>query len=276
MEIVKLSDKHGDIVTDISFDFYGTRFATCSIDKSIKVWTKLNKSNGDQNDDTWIPYTIQRTHQDSIWRVSWSHPEFGQLIASCSEDRTVCIWEEQESVANSSIDTSKERWIKKATLQDSKRAVNDVKFAPRHLGLKVATASADGLVRIYEATDIFSLTFWQMQAYFRVEDTTTILDNQEKTIDGSIISEHGLTCLSWNDSQFELPRLAVGGYSKRAVVWVLKNGKWIEVNIDEYFTRCLIFIFLVLGVSSGVSWKYCSRYRLGTLYGTILPPYRYC
>ena len=51
----------------------------------------------------------------------------------------------------------------KAQLADSKKAVNDVKFSPRHLGLKFASASADGIVRIYEATDVFSLNYWQMQ-----------------------------------------------------------------------------------------------------------------
>jgi WD40 repeat protein len=53
--------------------------------------------------------------------------------------------------------------LKKSQLSESKRAVNDVKFAPRNFGLKIATASADGFVRIYEASDVFSLTYWPMQ-----------------------------------------------------------------------------------------------------------------
>lgn len=31
-------------------------------------------------------------------------------------------------------------------------------------------------------------------------------------------TEHGLTCMSWNESLFEPPKLAVGGYSRRACV----------------------------------------------------------
>ena len=34
-------------------------------------------------------------HAGSVWRVTWAHPEFGQVLATCSFDRTVAIWEEQ-------------------------------------------------------------------------------------------------------------------------------------------------------------------------------------
>ena len=42
-------------------------------------------------------------------------------------------------------------------------------FAPRHLGLKIAAASANGTVKIYKATDVFSLNYWQLQEFFQVE-----------------------------------------------------------------------------------------------------------
>lgn len=58
------------------------------------------------------------------------------------------------------------RWLKKSQLSESKRAINDVKFAPRNVGLKLATASADGSVRIYEASDPFSLSYWPLQVNF--------------------------------------------------------------------------------------------------------------
>ena len=155
MEFVKLSP-HDDVVHDISFDFYGRRFATCASDKRIKVWDLVEETG------EWTCYDINRAHNDSIWRLSWAHPEFGQLIASCSEDKSICIWEEQESVTLLKSE-QRDRWQKKIQLSDSKKTVNDVKFAPRHLGLKVAAASADGTVRIYEATDVFSLNYWQLQ-----------------------------------------------------------------------------------------------------------------
>jgi len=197
-------------INDIRFDFYGRRFASCSTDRSIKVF--------DFNEDTekWDSTDISSAHDNQILRLDWAHPEFGQLIASCSDDKTVHIREEQEENPGG---TQKSRWTKKATLSDSKDAVRDVKFSPRHLGLKLAAASADGYVRIYEATDVFTLHYWPLQDSFEVE--------QEKG---------GLLCLSWNDATFEPQKLVVGGYSKNAQIWVCDaGGRWVkELSLGEH------------------------------------------
>ena len=50
-----------------------------------------------------------------------------------------------------------------------------MKFAPRHLGLMLASVSADGFVRIYEATDVFSLNIWQLQHTVQVEQMVDVL-----------------------------------------------------------------------------------------------------
>lgn len=39
-------------------------------------------------------YFCFQTHSGSVWKVTWAHPEFGQIIATCSFDRTVAVWEE--------------------------------------------------------------------------------------------------------------------------------------------------------------------------------------
>lgn len=175
MEFVRLTPQHDDIVTDIAFDYYGTRFATCSIDLHIKIWTLVNSptpGNGSETNESnhgdnsggspsWVCHDIPGAHDNSIWRLSWSHPEYGPLLASCSEDGYVKIWIEQEYL---STKTPRKIWNCKIFLGDkSQRAVNDVKFAPRHLELKLATASADGTVKIYEPTDALSLSYWNQQ-----------------------------------------------------------------------------------------------------------------
>ena len=33
-----------------------------------------------------------------MWKVTWAHPEFGQVLASCSFDRTAAVWEEQGTI----------------------------------------------------------------------------------------------------------------------------------------------------------------------------------
>lgn len=30
-----------------------------------------------------------------MWQVAWAHPMFGNLLASCSYDRKVIIWKEE-------------------------------------------------------------------------------------------------------------------------------------------------------------------------------------
>lgn len=53
---------------------------------------------------------------------------------------------------NSTLVESTTRWRDTATLTDARKGLSSVKFAPRHLRLQLATASADGIVRIYEGT----------------------------------------------------------------------------------------------------------------------------
>ncbi len=110
---------HQDIVHDIAFDFYGRRLATCSSDQTLKVW--LRKSD-DLPPDT-DPSTLQSTepvswtlgdswkaHDASILKVAWAHPEYGRILASCSVDRSVRIWEEQDGPGT--------KWSEKARLVD--------------------------------------------------------------------------------------------------------------------------------------------------------------
>lgn len=55
------------------------------------------------------------------------------------------------------------RWVKKAVLSESTRSpVQDVKFAPKHVGFKLATGTKDGIVRIYECMDITNLSHWNV------------------------------------------------------------------------------------------------------------------
>lgn len=46
---------------------------------------------------------IAQTHSGSVWKVTWAHPEFGQVLASCSFDRTAAVWEEQGTMHRAQI-----------------------------------------------------------------------------------------------------------------------------------------------------------------------------
>jgi len=174
---------HKDLIHDVAYDFYGRRMATCSSDQTVKVW--------DQDDaGTWTCSSTWKTHYGSVWKVTWAHPEFGQVIATCSFDRTAAVWE--EILGEGKAGGGQNHWVKKTSLVDSRTSVTDVKFGPKQLGLVLATCSADGTVRIYEAPDVMNLSQWSLQH--------------------EIHCKLPCSCISWNPSLSRLhsPMIAVG------------------------------------------------------------------
>ena len=106
---MKFSTGHTECIHDISYDFYGRRLATCSADKCIKVQhhrlprpTSASSQVWDLNSDgEWVlsgqmSGNISDGHTQAVVRVAWAHPEFGTILASCSEDHSVIIWKEGE------------------------------------------------------------------------------------------------------------------------------------------------------------------------------------
>jgi len=146
-----LRTEHIDLVHDVCYDYYGMRFATCSSDQTIKVWDK-------GENDEWSVTSSWKSHSGSVWRLTWAHPEFGQIIASCSFDRTVSVWEETSAEKPSPTSPQARRWVRRAILVDSRTNVTDCKFGPKNLGLVLATTSSDGYIRIYEAVEITNLS----------------------------------------------------------------------------------------------------------------------
>ena len=58
-----------------------------------------------------------QTHSGSVWRVNWAHPEFGQVLATCSFDRTVGVWEEQGELRPHEVIFSKLKYILQLSCQ---------------------------------------------------------------------------------------------------------------------------------------------------------------
>jgi WD40 repeat protein len=73
MQFTQLANPHEAGVNDVAFDYYGKRLASCSSDKRIKIYDFNEKSRD------WDCHDINRAHDGVIWRLSWAHPEFGQV-----------------------------------------------------------------------------------------------------------------------------------------------------------------------------------------------------
>lgn len=109
-------------------------------------------------------------------------------MATCSFDRTAAIWEEISNIKlyiyiyhihkqilsnihnlffivgeSNEGGTLLRHWVRRANLVDSRTSVTDVKFGPKSFGLILATCSADGIMRIYEAPDAMNLAQWPLQ-----------------------------------------------------------------------------------------------------------------
>ncbi|KAH3746005.1 Nucleoporin seh1 [Pelomyxa schiedti] len=142
----------------------------------------------------WTVSWEWKAHQGSVWKVAWAHPEFGQVIASCGFDKKVIVWEEYEELGV-------KKWRSVAQHVDARDSVVDIKFAPAHLGLKLATCSADGYVRIYEASELTNLSQWTLTTFEAAK------------------SPGQCTCISWNSSPFERPMLIVGTTETKVKIW---------------------------------------------------------
>lgn len=169
-----------DTITDISYDHFGHRLALSSTDHTIQIWDL-------SPDGTYRLTSKFRSHSGSVWKVTWAHPEFGQILATCSLDRTAIIWEE---VLDTSTNQPSSHWAKRATLVDSRTSLTDIRFAPKHLGLMLVACATDGHVRIYEAPDITNLSQWSLRDEFNCK--------------------MACSSITWNQSRIHAPMLAVG------------------------------------------------------------------
>ncbi|KAI4097275.1 MAG: hypothetical protein LQ348_002926 [Seirophora lacunosa] len=122
---------HDDMIHDAVLDYYGRRLATCSSDKTIKIFEI-------EGENHKLTETL-RGHEGAVWCVSWAHPKYGNILASSSYDGKVFIWREQNA-----------QWAKVADFNLHQASVNIVSWSPHESGCLLACASSDGQVSVLE------------------------------------------------------------------------------------------------------------------------------
>ncbi|KAF8210068.1 WD40 repeat-like protein [Mycena galopus ATCC 62051] len=113
---------------DAQLDYYGKRLATCSSDRTVKVFDVIDG-------DTQKAGKSLTGHTGPVWQVAWAHPKFGNILASCSYDGKVLIWKEQQAPSS----TNNWAKIREHTLHTA--SVNS-------LGAILACASSDGKLSV--------------------------------------------------------------------------------------------------------------------------------
>ncbi|KAI9860386.1 MAG: GTPase-activating protein S13 [Vezdaea acicularis] len=125
---------HEDMIHDAVLDYYGRRLATCSSDKTIKIFEI-------EGENHRLTETL-RGHEGAVWCVSWAHPKYGCILASSSFDGRVFIWRE----ANNS-------WARIFAFTGHTASVNLLSWSPHESGCLLACASSDGNVSVLEFAD---------------------------------------------------------------------------------------------------------------------------
>ncbi|EPQ53137.1 WD40 repeat-like protein [Gloeophyllum trabeum ATCC 11539] len=132
-EPIPVETAHEDMIHDAQLDYYGKRLATCSSDRTVKVFDIV------EGEARKTPGHTLRGHTGPVWQVAWGHPKYGSILASCSYDGKVLIWKEQAPGAG---------WTKIKEHTYHTASVNSVSWAPHELGPILACASSDGKISV--------------------------------------------------------------------------------------------------------------------------------
>jgi len=129
--IEKIPASHDDLIHDVQLDYYGKQLASAGSDRRIKIFDVLEGGGRQQ--------TAELTgHEGPVWQLAWAHPEFGNVLASCSYDRQVFVWREH----------SPQHWGLVHKYLGHEGSVNSIAWAPREYGLRLACASSDESISI--------------------------------------------------------------------------------------------------------------------------------
>ncbi|KXN87834.1 hypothetical protein AN958_08073 [Leucoagaricus sp. SymC.cos] len=88
-DTVPIETSHEDMIHDAQLDYYGKRLATCSSDRTVKVFDVVDgepqRASGGQT---------LKGHTGPVWQVAWAHPaphELGAILACASSDGKLSV-----------------------------------------------------------------------------------------------------------------------------------------------------------------------------------------
>ncbi|KAL2931740.1 Protein transport protein SEC13-like protein B, partial [Bienertia sinuspersici] len=186
MPAQKIETGHNDVVHDVQMDYYGKRVATASSDTTVKII-------GVSGNSVSQPLATLTGHQGPVWEVSWAHPKFGSILASCSYDGRVIIWKEG----------NQNEWTQAHVFHEHKSSVHSISWAPHDIS--VVTARSDGGWDISSKID---------QAH---PVGVTSVSWAPSTAPGALVGSGLLEPVN---------KLVSGGCDNTVRVWKLENGTW--------------------------------------------------
>ncbi|TDL23374.1 WD40 repeat-like protein [Rickenella mellea] len=221
---IPIETAHEDMIHDAQLDYYGKRLATCSSDRTVKVFDVVD---GEQKPGSG--HTL-KGHAGPVWQVAWAHPKYGHILASCSYDGKVLIWKEEHQQGQA---RSAGVWTKVKEHNLHSASVNSVCWAPHELGAIVACASSDGKLSV--------LTFkndgtWGADIFNGHAIGCNAVSWAPATIPGSLITPHQ-TSLPGQPAQSPaaVKRFASAGCDNLVRIWGFneETQAWVEEETLE-------------------------------------------
>lgn len=180
-----LNNNDGECIKDVAVNWHGTKMAVCS-NNSVFIWS----CNSQQQ---WIKedLSIEIDKLKTVQRVSWAHPEFGQVLA-VSTLNEISIWEFRSNASGG-------QWHNRTTPPISEPrhlVIKDVRFSPSYSGmgrsraLDLAYCTDSGQLKIRRCKDAHLLKDWE-------------------TVKEFAQCKDAFTCLAWNVTATSL-MIAVG------------------------------------------------------------------
>ncbi|KAI8907253.1 WD40-repeat-containing domain protein [Gorgonomyces haynaldii] len=194
--------KHEDMIHDAQLDYYGKRLATCSSDRTVKIFNVEGSSHQLMASLTG--------HEGPVWQVAWAHPKFGSILASCSFDSKVFVWKENNGQWNK---------IKDHILHTA--SVNSIQWAPHEYGLALLCGSSDGKISILTYKDDGN---WDVNQFNAHSIGTNSVSWAPSLVPGSLVQ---------TTSGQQTKRFASGGCDNLVKIFREENGSWKEESVLE-------------------------------------------
>ncbi|KAG9448409.1 hypothetical protein H6P81_014537 [Aristolochia fimbriata] len=100
-----------------------------------------------------------KAHDQTVLKLQWAPPEYGDALACICADGTVSLWEE--------IQEETLMWKLCKIFEGSGTKALDLQFGGTATSLRLVIAYSDGHVKVYELLDPLELDKWQLQAEFQ-------------------------------------------------------------------------------------------------------------
>jgi len=188
---------HDDMIHDAQMDYYGTKLATCSSDRTVKIFSVRN--------DQQELIADLKGHEGPVWQLAWAHPMYGSILATCGYDKRVIMWKELDS-----------GWDQIYEYKNHDSSVNSVCWAPHDFGPILACGSSDGSISVITYTGEDK---WEAK---RINNAHTIGCNAVSWgpyLQAGSLSGHG---------QLPVKRFVSGGCDNLVKIWREDNGNWVE------------------------------------------------